>query len=386
MTDKEIKELQDERTKAIINIWLTQTLLEMCEDSPEITPEQIKSSQENIRKWSKKAAEIEATLTKAQIELESPEDIKEKKLKEAEKRGDNEFLQSIKPTLAIINNSLVDNKLAEIEKASRSGHSAAVRVDKGGKGKVKVIAFLSYDDKNIQITGRQLTPLDKTVHNAICSLYEAGNFIFTPEMVYRAMNGLTDSERIVEERGTLEPIIDSIEAGRFRRFSVNAEEQIKKYYPAVKKFTYESYFLPLDKVTVTLNNGETREAYRFLSAPPLYEYSKNIKQVISVDIKLLDSGKTLKNSPTIAVIREYLIKRISNMKSEKAAGANSHNIKYSTIFESTGIDESKLSYTQRNRKREQIRKILDYFVSEQFIAGYAEYKKGRTYEGIQIQL
>lgn len=74
------------------------------------------------------------------------------------------------------------------------------------------------------------------------------------------------------------------------------------------------------------------------------------------------------------------------MKSEKSAGANSHNIKYLTIFESTGIDESKLSYTQRNRKREQIKKILDYFISEKFIVNYAEYKKGRTFEGITIEL
>lgn len=308
------------------------------------------------------------------------------KLKEAEKGGNNGLMQSIKPTLAIINNSLVDNKLMEIEQASKCGKSAAVKVDKGGKGKIKVIASLSYNDKNIQITGKPLTPLDKTVHNAICSLYEAGNSVFTPDMVYRTMNGLIENERIVEERGTLYPIIDSIETGRFRIFRVNAEEQIKQYYPAVKQFTYENYFLPLEKTTIILKNGETKEAYRFLSAPPLYEYSKNIKQVISVPIKLLDSRKTLKNSPTIAVMREYLIKRISSMRSEKTAGANSHNIKYSTIFENTGIDENKLSKTQRMRKREQIRKILDYFVTEDFIAGYAEYKKGRTCEGIQIQI
>lgn len=378
MTDKEIRELQKERTQAIINIWLTQTLLDSCEDSPEVTEEQIIASQENIKKWTKRAAEIGAILTEARIKYKIPDENGE--------TGDSAFLQSIKPTLAIINNSLVDNKLIEIEKASRSGKSATVRVDKGGKGKIKVIASLSYDDKNVQITGKPLTPLDKTVHNAICSLYEAGNTVFTPDMVYRAMNGFIESERIVEKRRTLDPIIDSIETGRFRILRVNAEEQIKQYYPAVKQFTYENYFLPLEKMTVESNNGEAKEAYRFLAAPPLYDYSKNIKQVISVPIKLLDSRKTVKNSPTIAVIREYLIKRISSMKSEKTAGANSNNIKYSTIFENTGIDENKLSKTQRMRKRDQIKKILDYFVTENFIAGYAEYKKGRTYEGIQIQI
>lgn len=383
MTDNEVRKLQEERSKAIINIWITQTIIEMCEDSPEITPEQIKASKGNIESWSKRAAEIEAILTRAQIEFESPEDIKEKKLKEAEKKENNGLIQSIKPTLAIINNSLVDNKLMEIEQASKCGKSAAVKVDKGGKGSIKTIAFLSYDDENITITGRPLTPFDQTVHNAICSIWEAGNLIFVPEMVYRAMNGLTDSERIVEERGTLEPIIESIEAGRFRLFKVDAEEQIKKYYPSVKKAIYENYFLPLEKTTIILKNGETKEAYRFSSAPPLYEYSKNIKQVISVPIKLLDSRETLKNSPTIAVMREYLIKRISNIKNDKAS-VNNANIKYSTIFANTGIDESNLSYTQRNRKREQIKKILEHFKNQNFIKSYAEYKKGRTFKGVKI--
>lgn len=99
MTDNEVKKLQEERSKAIINIWLTRILLEICKDSPEITPEQIKAYKENIEKWSKRAA---------------------------------------------------------------------VKVDKGGKGSIKTIAFLSYDDKNITI------------------------------------NGLTDSERILEKRADLD--------------------------------------------------------------------------------------------------------------------------------------------------------------------------------------
>lgn len=308
-----------------------------------------------------------------------------KEIETTKKPKDYETLTSIKPALAVINNSLADNKLQAIEQASKKSKAGAnISVDRGGKGATKAVAFLDYENENTSITGKPLTAFDKTVHNAICTLYEAGNSLFTLEMVYRAMNGLTNSERITEERGTLEPIRESIEAGRRKMFRLDATEQINKYYPKIKALTYEGYFLPVDKVTAVLHNGEEPiECYKFLKVPPLYEYSRNIKQVISVDMNLLDSKKKLKNSRSVAVIREYLIKRISSMKNGKA-GINNRNIKYSTLFDETGIDETTLDATQKKRKREQIKKILEHFITVNFITGYEEYKKGRTFDGITI--
>lgn len=324
--------------------------------------------------WRAKAGAIQELLAYLVKEIETPKTSK-----------DYETINSIKPALAVINNSLADNKLQAIEQASKKSKAGAnISVDKGGKGATKAVAFLDYENENTSITGKPLTAFDKTVHNAICTLYEAGNSLFTLEMVYRAMNGLTNSERITEERGTLEPIRESIEAGRRKMFRLNATDQISKYYPKIKTLIYEGYFLPVDKVTAVLHNGEEPiECYKFLRVPPLYEYSRNIKQVISVDMNLLDSKKKLKNSRSVAVIREYLIKRISSMKNGKA-GINNRNIKYSTLFDETGIDETILDATQKKRKREQIKKILDHFITVNFITGYDEYKKGRTFDGITI--
>lgn len=299
------------------------------------------------------------------------------------KKAEN-IIKSVKPNKAIINNSLAENKLIDIEKASDNGTDVTVRVDKGANGAIKVVASLNYESNQIELIGKPLTPFDKTVHNAICTLYEAGNKNFTLEMVYRAIHGLTNSERITEIRGTLNPIRESIETGIYKKLKINAEEQIKKHYPSVKKVIYESYFLPLEKITAIMHNGEEPiECYKFLKAPPLYEYSKNIKQVISVPIGLLDSRKTIKNSPDVAVIREYLIKRISTLKNDKTTLKNC-NIKYSTIFSETGINEANLQQTQRNRKREQIKKILEHFIKQGFIKEYSEYKKGRIFEGVTI--
>ena len=302
--------------------------------------------------------------------------------------GEYEIIKSIRPALAVINNSNIANQLQTIEAATaKSGTGARVATaNKGKKGEIRAFAYLKYDAENINISGKPLTAFDKTVHNAICTLYEAGNTYFTPEMVYRAMNGLTNSERITEDRGTLDPIKESIETGRRKILKIDAKDQMAKHYPGITKIVYESYLLPLEKVTAVLHNSETPvECYRLLTAPPLYEYSKNINQVISVDIKLLDTRKAVKNSPKIATFREYLIKRICTMKSAKA-GMNSNKIKYATIYAEADIDENKLDKVQKKRNRDQIKSILDLYVKKGFIYGYTEYKKGRAFEGIEIQI
>lgn len=295
-----------------------------------------------------------------------------------------EILKSIRPDKAIINNSKVANQLLSIDSYSlQEGGIVELGVGKNGNHDVKVTVFSQFDNENIKITGKELTAFDKTVFNAICTLFEAGNQLFTPQMVYRAIHGMTNSERITVERGTLIPIINSIENGIRKRIIINATEQIKKFYQNVSTGNYEGYFLPLEKVTVK-NNGQTLECYKFIKMPPLYSYSKNIKQIISVDIKLLDSRNALKNSPEVATIREYLIQRI---ETEKYRKTKSFNIKYSTIFENVGINTETLNNVQAKRKRDNIKKLLqNHFLELNYIKGHSEYKKGRTFEGVTIEL
>jgi hypothetical protein len=287
--------------------------------------------------------------------------------------------QSIRPHTAIINNSKIAKKLKPIEQQSREHGAYQIYIDRRKKVKIKV--SLNYDD--VVLAGRPLTAFDKVVYNTICSLYEAGNEYFNLAMVYRAMNGQTDSEYVTRE--ALKPIEDSIELSKMRIFQYDATEQMKAWNGNIKAATYEGYFLPVEKITVQFKNSSTPEScYRFLKAPPLFSYSKGIKQIISHDMKLLDTTKTVgRYTPELAVMKEYLLQRISDMKNNKNTVTNT-NIKYSTLYNECDIVESKISQTERNRKRERIKKILDHLKQNGFIKDYAEYKKGRKFEGITI--
>lgn len=287
--------------------------------------------------------------------------------------------QSIRPNTAIINNSKMAKALKTIEADTKDYGGSKICIDR--KKQVNIKVSLNYDD--VILSGRPLTAFDKVIYNTICSLYEAGNEYFNLAMVYRAMNGQTASEDVKKE--TLKPIEESIEQSKMRIFKYDATEQAKAWNGNIKAATYEGYFLPVEKITVQFKNSTTPEScYRFLKAPPLFNYSKGIKQVISHDIKLLDTRKTVGNyTPELAVIKEYLIQRISDMKSNNNTVTNP-NIKYSSLFDECDIDESTLSQTEKNRKRAKIKKLLDHLKLNGFIKDYSEYKKGRTFEGVTI--
>ena len=287
--------------------------------------------------------------------------------------------QSIRPNTAIINNSKMAKALKTIEADTREYGGSKLCIDR--KKQVNIKVSLNYDD--VVLSGRPLTAFDKVIYNTVCSLYEAGNEYFNLAMIYRAMNGQTDSEYVTKE--ALKPIEESIEASKMRIFKYDATEQAKAWNGNIKAATYEGYFLPVEKLTVQFKNSTTPEScYRFLKAPPLFNYSKGIKQIISHDIKLLDTSKTVgRYTPELAVIKEYLIQRISDIKSNKNTVTNT-NIKYSSLFAECDIDEATLTPTEKNRKRDRIKKLLDHLKANGFIKDYSEYKKGRSLEGITI--
>lgn len=287
--------------------------------------------------------------------------------------------QSIRPNTAIINNSKMAKALKTIEADTAEYGGSKICIDR--KKQVNIKVSLNYDD--VILSGRPLTAFDKVVYNTICSLYEAGNEYFNLAMVYRAMNGQTDSEYVTKE--ALKPIEESIELSKLRIFKYDATEQAKAWNGNIKAATYEGYFLPVEKLTVQFRNSTNPEScYRFLKAPPLFNYSKGIKQIISHDIKLLDTSKTVgRYTPELAVIKEYLIQRISDMKSNKNTVTNT-NIKYSSLYADCDIDETTLTQTEKNRKRERIKKLLEHLKLNGYIKDYSEYKKGRSFEGITI--
>lgn len=283
-----------------------------------------------------------------------------------------------KPQKLAISVSKVAQKLIEIDAIGDKG--AVLSVSAAGREIVDVRAIMRYDDNNITILGRPLTEFDKVVHDGAAAIYAAGNTSFTVQDLYRACNGL---EIGTIKADTLVPYIESLEQSITRRLRIDATDQINAYYKGkVKKAVYENYFLPLKAVEITMTNGEVVKGYSFLDAPPLYEYSSNIKQIANPSVKLLRAGKQVRNTPEVAVITNYLIQRIDGIKNPRSK--LQPKIAYDAIFTAAGIDASQLDRTQQKRKRDIVKAKLDYFKLQGFIVDYTEYKNGRQAGGVEI--
>ena len=129
-------------------------------------------------------------------ERENPSDVYERFAKEHYKDNPKAgALASLVPDTHVKPN----NKLSrEMTREFLNKGNFELRVSKlGVKKEITMRAMLSYPGKNITLSDpTDFTPYDREVHDGVVTLYEAGNEVITPAMVYRAMNGMSETEKI----------------------------------------------------------------------------------------------------------------------------------------------------------------------------------------------
>ena len=186
-----------------------------------------------------------------------------------------------------ITNNILDagEQLLELEKKGRI------------KQQIRTKVTFSYEGVDI-LAKKEFTLFDQEVHDAIISLYIAGNELITSAMVYRAMTGKTNSEYI--NPNNIKKIEESMDKCMFSKLNIDASEQAKEY--GYKEAIYSGALLAAEKVSVG-SGGHKVAAYRLLTEPLLYRYAKSCKQVTAIDIKLLDTP--LKKSPDIIILQGF---------------------------------------------------------------------------------
>lgn len=206
---------------------------------------------------------------------------------------------------------------------------------------------------------------DKRVYNAVVSLYAAGNEVLTPSMIYRHMNGLDGRQGVSDS--SIELIINSVDKSRETYIGIEFENDD----PALK-----GTLIHADKVNV-ITGKYSVVGYRLKEKPILYQI--NTKQIITVDAGLLNTKDRIKRDSVNAVIlKEFLIKRIENIK----AGKLNHHIRFEAIYEELGISQPTRWNIQR--VRELTEDILMSFSNKKYIQKYDLYKQGKAFKGIKI--
>lgn len=262
-----------------------------------------------------------------------------------------------------------------------------------GKMGVKVILKAVDDDKII--LSDNLTHLDLLVYMGICTWIDRGigqtkhdiapeQRFFTPMIIYNCINP-NNTKKLTESSPEIMEIKRSIDKLRHIKviFDYSGFFKGKDGIERAAAFNKEDWFVNAAKATITVN-GETLSGYQLNVVPPMYWASKQeVKQLATYDRKLLSTPtiRDTSGTATIALLKHDILAHIQTLKHKNGKRMN-RKIKYTTLFERNGITIK--DKHERKRRREQIKKYLDFLVQEGELTGYSEYKEGREFAGIEF--
>lgn len=219
---------------------------------------------------------------------------------------------------------------------------------------------------------KRLDEDDEAVHNAILTLYSAGNEYFTTLQVYRVMTGnqraifKKNSKRREEIEGRIEKLMTTL-------IYIDPSNEAKfKDYEKLENFEFKGNLLSLKSMTERRKDGTVKDIIKILDAPPLYRYAGAKNQISRVPMKLLDTPGH-KSDRHIAV-RNYMQERIATMKSNPSFNKK---IVLNNIYNLYKIqsDNPNTEKTNKKRAKQLAVDILDFYVEQGFIKGFEEEKK-----------
>lgn len=242
-----------------------------------------------------------------------------------------------------------------------------------------------------------LTQMDLLVYMGICSWIDKGignddhdiapeKRYFSSTMIYRCINP-TERKDLTPDSPEVKEVEKSIDKMCSINMTVNYDNFFtgKDKQTLVKKCNFSDRFISAAKIEATVN-GHPMIIYKLRAVPPMYWASKQgVNQLASYERTLLEAPalKDTSGSATIALLKHDILTHIQTLKHNNGQKLN-RKIKYSTIFERNGITIK--DKHERKRRRDQIKKYLDVLIQKGEIKGYAEYKEGREFIGIEFKL
>ncbi len=284
-----------------------------------------------------------------------------------------EYLENItKPAMSYIYPN--DKTANSLQKLSIDGEEQPVKEVKDAQSYVT----LNFDD------AAELTDLDKKticfsefdqqIQEAVVSLILAGNDCISDHMIYKTLTqsgGHTTPPRWAQ----------SIQNSMYKFSSVYITvrfDEIIKYFPELKNMNNEEYadtsgtvktkLMMFTEIERKTKNGSKVKVYKMLEKPILYTLADLKRQVGSIPIKALENEK-LKSTPENTVLKNYLLKRIDQMKKGKL----SNDILFDTIYKKTNRQTEKEQRTIRDNAD----MMLMQFKADKIISDYEIIKSGK---------
>jgi len=255
----------------------------------------------------------------------------------------------------------------------------------GAKKRMEITVTIDQGNLPEEITlARPISFRDRIVEDAIGNLFDQGFSQITPAMVYRQMNGLSDTRAVnpAAER----KIDNSIRRLASTWMQIDYTEQLRAISKnKLDKGLIQGHIISAKNVYLQFADGTIKSGWKIESAPMIYAYSKQVKQIATVPTALLNTSTVVKSTDEITAAKYYLLTQIERIK-----GTGNKRILFDSLFETIGdyapLEKTANGYNIRSRRISSICTILDYFKEQGHIKGYSIVKLASKIEGVDIEL
>lgn len=221
--------------------------------------------------------------------------------------------------------------------------------------------------------------------NGIVSILSEHNSFMTPKQVCEVFLGRpTDNEELINEVDRCMDFFTHL------RTSLDwTQHALMKGLPAdpTGYIIREEYFFNADRIEV-MQYGQKVVGYQLNKLPPFYTYPAAVGQIANFNRRLLEAPHTsrtpVQSRERIAFIKNRMLMRINQMKTNKAAGdkTETYKIALDPLYVLVGITNR----TQQKRLRDDIFKILEAWIDEDYISGYNTESKGKKIHAVKIDI
>ena len=248
-----------------------------------------------------------------------------------------------------------------------NGVKAVLAMEKKGSAiQVNTYVTVNYDGLDrAKVHGvKWLTLFDRSVLDAVHTLYSVGNRFITIDQINRVMCGKSGEEKATA--GQAERINNSLTKMMYTQITIDATQEAEFF--GYNSFVYDKPVIVGERGKATLNGTTVTGIYIYSLA--LLSYANNKNQIARIPLEVKDTPIN-KNENGI-ILQDYLIRQINYMKS----GGRSNRILLDNLLNDLNIiDTSKAKLTSaeaNNRKKtiEQITALLDYWKNAKFINSY----------------
>lgn len=292
-------------------------------------------------------------------------------------RQKNESIATYRPGEFLKTGDRISNDIVKGFKEGEAVYKASKQTPQGAE---PIVTRVSFAYKNVDIFApkdggdKGFTSLDKEVHDAVVSLYAAGNKVFSPAMVYRTMAGKSDSAFVPQEK--IQEVTASIYKCMSSIITIDASEEAPIYGLDAM---YSQNLIYAKAVTLKTKGWEVN-AFKLIDEPVLFKYAKLKRQVFAVPLRVLDTPPSKTNE--VIVLQGYLVRIVEILRRSPSKSANT--ILYSTLYEL--LDCAGATKQKLQRIRNHVKAILDYWVKIGYIADYRETVRDRAKYSVELDI